>query len=457
MDRTIGGAVGVLVLWLLLAFVYLAGITIHMPKVYAVIDRHQEQYRIPVPKTTTTEEEEMYNLADYALDEEEEEKQTEAYATWTSVSMAEIQRGEARTFHSVHRMEFRAEEFVLPKVMPEQQALLESSQVYAYTRRLCNQGDTQQEQERGSKIPYEGTHAIEVLLARDGCVVSEKGEREDQYSFFTKKKEYFGRHPGHHDWNENAAIPRAMYVFTAHGNAWQHFVADFLPRVAIVGTFAAKMTVITPPRTQQNAGVLHRYFGVEQTIDREVVCAKELFFVRADPAWYYQCRSPFLVRATTKQFAAARTPSHTETVVYAGRPEHVARGLVENDALAEVVRRHAERYAPHARFVHWRHYGGIAMDSDEAWSVWSNVSLVVGPHGGSLANMIMNSAESVTMVEFVGTDSPAWGWNDIATAQRAEYWWILSPGKRHYESRYSVNPDMLKRLLEQTQWTKSRV
>lgn len=368
------------------------------------------------------------------------------------VSLEQIVHSEVPDIHVMKRVEIDVEFIKAPQILDEQRALWDASWVKGYTERLCREGDRTQQAERGVDGHYRATDALYVLMARHACVVPETEGREDKLSIVTKRGTTLGR--AQQPW-ERDDMPRALHVFTGWGTFWQHYVADYLPRLVPVLPLTQKMPLIVPGKTHTITEVMSKYFGVTNMLVTQRVCAEELYFVVASPRWYYQCRAPPLVRGVLDVFAQTRA-SQVETVVYAGRPANVQRGQVNDAALAEVVRQHAAKYAPHARFVVWGHYGSVPMESREAWEIWSNASLVVGPPGGSIGNVIMSAAANPTLVEFVGTDRSSWGWNDFATATRADYWWLLVPRAHHTSHAHVADPDALRRLLEATRWTKLR-
>jgi capsular polysaccharide biosynthesis protein len=87
----------------------------------------------------------------------------------------------------------------------------------------------------------------------------------------------------------------------------------------------------------------------------------------------------------------------------------------------------------------------------ESIDIWSQARIIIGIHGGSIANLIWAPADRQTaVIEICPTGNPSVSWWDLAAGMRVSYWQVLVRDTTH-DTPMTVPIEHLEETLEEVQ------
>ncbi len=349
----------------------------------------------------------------------------------------------------------------LGTVIDEQKSIWDRSSLKNYYDNICKENDMIYTSERDSNIPFRPYTNIYLIRIKYGCISKNHNDAEEDFTVFTNNFDAFGTPKAIN--HADTGHKKLFHTFSKYSSSYQHFVSDYLPKILPWLEFLHEnedIKIIVAHLSQTVIDIFEKHLNISRnrlvTQSNEILCANDLFMNHVEPTWFMQCRSITLLKQTAEFIQNLDNDRYQETIVYAERLPNTQRGSLNNNNLIQIVKNHVAAYAPNAKFVVWNYIEPYKWTDPETRDIFSNVTLFVGPHGGSMPNLLFNKADNMTIIEYVSTNYPSWGWSDLATALNADYWWLLVNDQNHRTTNHYVDENVLQKILNECMWTKRR-
>ena len=281
----------------------------------------------------------------------------------------------------------------------------------------------------------------------------------DEERFYGMGRWWLGRPEAYSAVRDVTSIRAGVSVTGWGGEAFQHFVLDALPALACVLELCESpqlehLRIVSHRDGSEVAQWFWRRLGLEDRVEQKPVCADERRVVRAEELALFPQFEPDLGRLAIYPRGILAPVQHRLRLLEGGVRDRVVylsrrgweREVVERDDILETAERALRGSGLKLEVFE------ASGDLDRDAALMREARVLVGPHGGALANMAL-APPGAHVIELApifdlyedpeGMQHCYWG-----LAQGcSHHYWTVRPERYHFTDPIQVNPEAVARVL----------